>query len=280
MTNYCQRFPIKEDNAFKTLDLHHSNIEIKNEKENGKLIIALSSIIEIMPVKESQTEIKMIYNSNGNNKPLIFSCEERSNLLSKVIGMKDKNSKIISDYSIETFKCYLIINMDTQKKILLKDIGQKLADNMNNKNDINKESLNKANADLNQYIKYCTLYRTYWVANQLSYKEIKNNYVSIQKIIKIQIVPGVYEIKYEEKQEYLKESPIIDLSLNTRPKSTYIQNNNIIGDKRIPIGNQNKNLKLKELNSINFKKFQNYILNQENAKENKLHDYFILNLIK
>ena len=45
----------------------------------------------------------MKYNYNGTEKVIRFSCDERGNLLSRVITMK--SSKFISDYSIETFKC-------------------------------------------------------------------------------------------------------------------------------------------------------------------------------
>jgi len=38
------------------LVLQHSNIVIKNEEENDKLIIALSSIVEIKPVKEKENK--------------------------------------------------------------------------------------------------------------------------------------------------------------------------------------------------------------------------------
>ena len=324
MTHYYQRYNIKEDNTFKTLVLQHSNIVIKNEEENDKLIIALSSIVEIKPVKEKEnkTDISMIYNSNGINKSLIFSCEERSSLLSKLITLKDRNSKIISDYSIETFKCYLIINMDIQKKLLLKKIGQKLSDDMNKNKNKNKkkESLNNENNDLNKYIAFCTLYRTYWVANQLSSKEIKNYYVAINKIIKIQIVPNIYglifdnlnqieiaiipinqndvstikqfiisyaeqnlsyDIKYEEKKEYLKEAPIIGLELTSKAKSNALQINN--GDKRISMANINNDISkgmktpggAKEFTNFNIKKYPSFLMSLEGNKDVKLQDYLI-----
>ena len=324
MTHYYQRYNIKEDNTLKTLVLQHSNIVIKNEEENDKLIIALSSIVEIKPVKEKEnkTDISMIYNSNGINKSLIFSCEERSSLLSKLITLKDRNSKIISDYSIETFKCYLIINMDIQKKLLLKKIGQKLSDDMNKNKNKNKkkESLNNENNDLNKYIAFCTLYRTYWVANQLSSKEIKNYYVAINKIIKIQIVPNIYglifdnlnqieiaiipinqndvstikqfiisyaeqnlsyDIKYEEKKEYLKEAPIIGLELTSKAKSNAFQINN--GDKRISMANINNDISkgmktpggAKEFTNFNIKKYPSFLMSLEGNKDVKLQDYLI-----
>ena len=63
MTDY-QRFNIKEDDTLKTLDLFHSNIVIQNESEN-KIIIDLSSIIEIVPVKGDKKQVSMKYYSNG-----------------------------------------------------------------------------------------------------------------------------------------------------------------------------------------------------------------------
>ena len=48
----------------------------------------------------------MKYNYNGTEKVIRFSCDERGNLLSRVITMKDSSSKFIFYYSIENFKCY------------------------------------------------------------------------------------------------------------------------------------------------------------------------------
>ena len=101
-----QRFNINEGQLFKTLDLFHNNIVIKDENANDKIIIDFSSIIEIIPVKGSKTDISMKYYSNGIIETSVFSSSDRDNLLSKLITMKDRSSKIISDYSIETFKCY------------------------------------------------------------------------------------------------------------------------------------------------------------------------------
>jgi hypothetical protein len=110
------RFIICEDGEFKILDLYHNTIVIKNTKENGKIIIDLASIVQISPIKENQDEISMTYISNGEKKIQNFFCQDRLYLLNKIITMKDRSSKIISDYSIETFKCYLMINMDEKKK--------------------------------------------------------------------------------------------------------------------------------------------------------------------
>ena len=59
----------------------------------------------------------MKYNYNGTEKGIRFSCDERGNLLSRVITIKDRSSKFISDYSIETFKCY---NLSFYFNLLLK----------------------------------------------------------------------------------------------------------------------------------------------------------------
>ena len=154
------RFIICEDGTFKLLDLFHNSIVIKNTKENGKIIIDLSSITEIIPIKENKDEILMRYISNGIQKTHHFFCQDRLFLLNKIITMKDRSSKIISDYSIETFKCYLMINMDEKKKVILKKIGKLLSENIkpDTKNPI---MLNNQNFKINDYIVFCTLYRTY-----------------------------------------------------------------------------------------------------------------------
>ena len=248
MTDY-QRFNIKEDDTLKTLDLFHSNIVIQNESEN-KIIIDLSSIIEIVPVKENKKQVTMKYYSNGIKNTLIFSTDDRDSLLSKVITMKDRASKIISDYSIETFKCYNLIKIDSQ---LLREIGQKLYAKSQEKD--KKNSLK--NTKLNEHIAFLTLYRTYSVINKLSSKELKIYYINLYKIIKMQITSNIYgliledisririaviplnqkdvvtiknliisyaskylnyQIKYEESNDYLKEISS-DLSL-TKSKSS------------------------------------------------------------
>ena len=68
--------------------------------------------------------------------------------------MKDRASKFISEYSIETFKCYNLMNIDEQ---LLKKIGEQLS--QNNKDKMKTNSLNSENT-LNKYIAFYTLYRT------------------------------------------------------------------------------------------------------------------------
>ena len=110
------RFIISEDNTYKLLDLFRNTILIKNTRENGKIIIDLSSITEIKPIENTQDEISMTYIANGQKKTQIFKCPDRLILLNKILTMKDRSSKIISDYSIETFKCYQMINMDEKKK--------------------------------------------------------------------------------------------------------------------------------------------------------------------
>ena len=116
-------FEINETENLKTLCLFHNSIVIKDDGENDKIIIDLSNIIEIYPKKENKKEVIMKYNSNGLEDTLIFYSDNRDALLSRIITMKDRSSKIISDYSIETFKCYNLIRIDTK---LLKEIGQKL----------------------------------------------------------------------------------------------------------------------------------------------------------
>ena len=277
MTDY-QRFNIKEDDTLKTLDLFHSNIVIQNESEN-KIIIDLSSIIEIVPVKENKKQVSMKYYSNGIKNTLIFSTDDRDSLLSKVITMKDRASKIISDYSIETFKCYNLIKIDSQ---LLREIGQKLYAKSQEKD--KKNSLK--NTKLNEHIAFLTLYRTYSVINKLSSKELKIYYINLYKIIKMQITSNIYgliledisririaviplnqkdvvtiknliisyaskylnyQIKYEESNDYLKEISS-DLSLTKSKSSIYKKNK--ISDKNNegidqPIININNDLNLK-----------------------------------
>ena len=251
MADY-QRFNIYDDKIFKTLDLYRNRIVINNENEN-KLIIELSSIIETLPVKENKKQFSIKYYSNGIKNVDIYSSDDRDNLLSNIITMKDKSSKIISDYSIETFKCYNLIILNSQ---LLKEIGQKLYEVSQGKD--KKKSL--SNSKLIQYVSFCTLYRTYSVINKLSSQELKTYYINLSKIIKIQIAPNIYgliledinkiriaiipfnqkdvltiknliisyaskylsyEIKYEESNDYLKEisseRPILSLS---KAKST------------------------------------------------------------
>ena len=150
-----QRFNINEGQLFKTLDLFHNNIVIKDENANDKIIIDFSSIIEIIPVKGSKTDISMKYYSNGIIETSVFSSSDRDNLLSKLITMKDRSSKIISDYSIETFKCYNLTRIDSE---LLKKIGQKLYED--SKGISKNNELNNKNSNLNDNIAFCTLYRT------------------------------------------------------------------------------------------------------------------------
>lgn len=75
MAHSHPRFIITEDGTLKLLDLFHNTIVIKNTKENGKIIIDLSSIIEIIPKKESKDEVSMTYISNGlkKNKNIFLS---------------------------------------------------------------------------------------------------------------------------------------------------------------------------------------------------------------
>ena len=254
MKNYHHRFDIFDGKTLKILDLFTSYIEIKNEKENGKIIIDLSSIIEIIPVEGTPKDISMKYNYHGTEKVIRFSCDERGNLLSRVITMKDRTSKFISDYSIETFKCYNLFNLKSEP---MKDIRQKLFEKTKGKS---KEKLLISDNSLNKYIGFCTLYRTYAVINQLNNKELKTYYIKLEKIIKIQFVPNIYglvlddfnkiripiipinqkdvlviknmiisyakkylnnEIKYEETNDYLKDNDSIDLSLN-KANSNYM----------------------------------------------------------
>ena len=70
----------------------------------------------------------MKYNYNGTEKVIRFSCDERGNLLSRVITMK--SSKFISDYSIETFKCNNLFILNSQTP---KDIGLKLSEKIKRK---------------------------------------------------------------------------------------------------------------------------------------------------
>ena len=255
MTDY-QRFNIKEDDTLKTLDLFHNNIVIQNESEN-KIIIDLSSIIEIVPVKGDKKQVSMKYYSNGIKNTLIFSTDDRDSLLSKVITMKDRVSKIISDYSIETFKCYNLIKIDSQ---LLTEIGQKLYEISQGKS----TKLSLKNPNLNEHIAFFTLYRTYSVINKLSSKEIKIYYINLSKILKMQIAPNIYglilediskiriaiipfnqkdfvtiknliisyaskylnyEIKYEESNDFLKEISM-DLSVSKSRSTVFKKNKN------------------------------------------------------
>ena len=306
MKSNHHRFNIYQGDTIKILDLYSTFIEIINETENGKIIIDLSSIIEIIPVEKSKTDILLKYNS----ETILFSCKERGNLLSRVITMKDRSSKFISDYSIETFKCYNLINLDIQ---LLQDIGQKLSENIKRKQK-NQSSLNSENS-LNRYIAFCTLYRTYSVLNQINSKELKTYYVKLEKIIKIQVAPNIYglilddwnkiriaiipinqkdvltiknliisyakkylsyEIKYEETNEYLKEMVSLDLSM-TKANS----NNFYPYEKKISIinqQNQNANnggtLNLKYRVSLvgqipNYLKKNTNLIQENNIKESK-----------
>ena len=193
MAHSHPRFIISEDGALKLLDLFHNTIVIKNTKENGKIIIDLSSIIEIIPKKENKDEVSMTYISNGIQKTKIFFCQDRLYLLHKIITMKDRSSKIISDYSIETFKCYLMINMDEKKKLLLKKIGKYLSESKDAKNQL----INSQNMKINDYKVYCTLYRTYMSTTQLSNKELKNYYIDMNQIIKIKIKDDIYGLIFE-----------------------------------------------------------------------------------
>ena len=179
-------FEINETENLKTLCLFHNSIVIKDDGENDKIIIDLSNIIEIYPKKENKKEVIMKYNSNGLEDTLIFYSDNRDALLSRIITMKDRSSKIISDYSIETFKCYNLIRIDTK---LLKEIGQKLYEISQGK--AKKNTLNSI-SELNKKIAFCTLYRTYSVINKLSDKELKTYYVDLSKIIKIKIAPNIY----------------------------------------------------------------------------------------
>jgi len=193
MAHSHPRFIISEDGALKLLDLFHNTIVIKNTKENGKIIIDLSSIIEIIPKKENLDEISMTYISNGQKKTKIFFCQDRLYLLHKIITMKDRSSKIISDYSIETFKCYLMINMDEKKKVILKKIGKYLSESKDSKNQV----INSQNIKINDYKVYCTLYRTYMSTTQLSNKELKNYYIDMNQITKIKIKDDIYGLIFE-----------------------------------------------------------------------------------
>ena len=314
MKNYHHRFDIFEGKTFKILDLFTSYIEIKNEKENGKIIIDLSSIIEIIPVDGTIKDISMKYNYNGTEKVMRFSCDERGNLLSRVITMKDRSSKFISDYSIETFKCYnllFILNSQT-----LKDIGQKLSEKIKGKS--NEKPLNTENP-LNKYIAFYTLYRTYSVVNQLNNKELKTYYIKLEKIIRIQFVPNIYglvledsnkiripiipinqkdvlviknmiisyakkylnyEIKYEETNDYLKDNDSIDLSLN-KANSNYMTSDKKALTLSQQSSLQNKNNTLKVRHSEVSEEFmmskKKYIgKNMEINKESKIQNYLFI----
>ena len=264
-------FEINETENLKTLCLFHNSIVIKDDGENDKIIIDLSNIIEIIPKKGSKKEAIIKYNSNGFEDTLIFSSDNRDGLLSRIITMKDRSSKIISDYSIETFKCYNLIRIDS---FLLKEIGQKLYEVSQGK--AKKSSLNIP--ELNKKIAFCTLYRTYSVINKLSDKELKTYYVNLSKIIKIKIADNIYglilddinkiriaiipinqkdvltiknliisyaskylsyEIKYEENDDYLKEMPS-DLSV-TKAKSSNLQKKGEAERKNSQKMQQNKN---------------------------------------
>ena len=264
-------FEINETENLKTLCLFHNSIVIKDDGENDKIIIDLSNIIEIIPKKGSKKEAIIKYNSNGFEDTLIFSSDNRDGLLSRIITMKDRSSKIISDYSIETFKCYNLIRIDS---FLLKEIGQKLYEVSQGK--AKKSSLNIP--ELNKKIAFCTLYRTYSVINKLSDKELKTYYVNLSKIIKIKIADNIYglilddinkiriaiipfnqkdvltiknliisyaskylsyEIKYEENDDYLKEIPS-DLSV-TKAKSSNLQKKGEAERKNSQKMQQNKN---------------------------------------
>ena len=282
-------FEINETENLKTLCLFHNSIVIKDDGENDKIIIDLSNIIEIYPKKENKKEVIMKYNSNGLEDTLIFYSDNRDALLSRIITMKDRSSKIISDYSIETFKCYNLIRIDTK---LLKEIGQKLYEISQGK--AKKNTLNSI-SELNKKIAFCTLYRTYSVINKLSDKELKTYYVDLSKIIKIKIAPNIYglilddinkiriaiipfnqkdvltiknliisyaskylsyEIKYEEKDDYLKEIPS-DLFMN-KAKSSNLQRNEEVEIKNQQKIQQNKNI---INNNDNFPKFKNNPIN-------------------
>ena len=283
MTDY-QRFNIYEDDNLQTLDLFRNRIIIKNENEN-KLIIELSSIIEIVPVKENKKEFSIKYYSNGIKNVDIYSSDDRDELLSKIITMKDRSSKIISDYSIETFKCYNLIMLNSE---LLKEIGKKLYEV--NKGKEKKKSL--SNSKFVQYIAFCTLYRTYSVINKLSSQELKIYYNNLSKIIKMQIVSDIYglifedknqiriaiipfnqkdvltiknliisyaskylsyEIKYEESDDYLKGISSVPSHLTmSKAKSTMFKKNKVLGGKNPgvnqPTTNTNNDLNIKMLN--------------------------------
>ena len=316
MKNYHHRFDINEGKTLKILDLFTSYIEIKNEKENGKIIIDLSSIIEIIPVDGTIKDISMKYNYNGTEKVMRFSCDERGNLLSRVITMKDRSSKFISDYSIETFKCYNLFILNSQT---LKEIGQKLSEKIKGKP--KEKTLNTANP-LNKHIAFCTLYRTYSVVNQLNNKELKTYYIKLEKIIRIQVAPNIYgliledfnkiriaiipinqkdvlviknmiisyakkylnfDIKYEEINDYLKNNSSIDLSLN-KSKS-----NQQTLDKKALTKSQESASKNNNINNINFKlrhseMSEDFMMRQKKLigktmdpnKENKTQNYLYI----
>ena len=264
-------FEINEAENLKNLCLFHNRIVIKDDGENDKIIIDLSNIIEIIPKKENKKEIMIKYYSNCKEDSLIFYSDNRDALLSRIITMKDRSSKIISDYSIETFKCFNLIRIDSQ---LLKEIGQKLYEI--SQGNTKKNSLNIS--ELNKNIAICTLYRTYLVINKQSDKELNTYYVYLSKITRIKIAPNIYglilddinkiriaiipfnqkdvltiknliisyaskylsyEIKYEENDDYLKEIPS-DLSV-TKAKSSNLQKKGEAERKNSQKMQQNKN---------------------------------------
>ena len=252
MTDYF-RFDIDEGENLKTFDLYHNNIVIKDKKKNVK-IIDLSNM-DIFPVKDSETEIKLIYNSNGEKQEFLFTSKDRGNLLSRVLKTKDSSSKIISDYSIETFKCYNLSNIEEQP---LKEIGELLNENYKSKS--SKILLKSQIDDFKKYISFLTLYRSYSVINKLYDKEWKYYYIEISRIIKIKIFENIYglifedinkiqmaiipinqqdisiiknliitysskylgsEIKYEENESYFSELSLPDLSLKKGKSNIY-----------------------------------------------------------
>ena len=293
MAHSHPRFIISEDGAIKLLDLLHNTIVIKNTKENGKIIIDLSSITEIIPIKENKDEVLMTYISNGLKKTHKFFCQDRLYLLHKIITMKDRSSKIISDYSIETFKCYLMNNMDEKKKMILKKIGKYLSSE--NQKDPKNPQINNQNIKINDYKVYCTLYRTYMSTTQLTNKELRNYYIDLNQIkkfivtddiyglilenknkIEIAIIPFnkndllvikdliisyaekylCYEIKYIEKDDYLKENlsstgnNILGIKYNRATSNQTLEDNRINERKfqklRASQGNPNMDLSLKK----------------------------------
>ena len=193
--NFC----ICEDGAYKILELFHKTMVIQNTRENGKVIIDLSSITDISPDINSKTGVSLKYTSNGSTTTQNFSCDDRLNLLSDIITMKDRSSKIISDYSIETFKCYLMTNMDDIKKIILKKIGKILSENA--KLDSKNMAINSPTFKVSDYKVYCTLYRTYMSSSQLTNKELKTYYKDLSQIIKIKIAEDIYALILQNKNK-------------------------------------------------------------------------------
>jgi len=297
MKSNHHRFTIYQGDTIKIFDLYSTFIEIINETENGKIIIDLSNILEIIPVEKSQTDISLKYNS----ETLLFSCKDRGNLLSRVITMKDRCSKFISDYSIETFKCYNLINLDIQ---VLQDIGRKLSENIKGKQK-KQPSLNSENS-LNKYIAFCTLYRTYSVLNQINSKELKTYYIKLEKIIKIQVAPNIfglilddwnkiriaiipinqkdvltiknliisyakkylsYEIKYEETNEYLKEMVSLDLSM------TKANSNNFFPYEKKNSTNNQQNQNVNSNNNLNLKVRASLVVQEPNFIKKNMNNY-------